>query len=260
MGGMSSSPCWSTQQFLRATSPEPLNLICPLPSLDPFKLYVQLTRCSRFSFLLESGGGNPQLAQYSFIGCDPYQIFSAKGSSYEIKSGNTKVQGRGDTFSVLAKLLASSPYERMPNFPPFLGGAVGYVSYDMVRQFEHLPELAVADLQLPDMYFLFVDILAAIDHVNQTLHFMFAPDPKRWISESRDQLAREGKERLLEWQAKLTTSAKSIDLECRFPFVSMPSYSESAVTGRVHRASEEMSGIDRGRRYLSSKSFTSIQD
>ena len=222
MGDMSSSCTWSTQQFLRATAPQPLSLSCPLPSLDPFELFLQLTGDARPSFLLESGGGNLQLAQYSFIGCDPYQTFSAKGLTYEIKRGDASVQGVGDTFSEFRKLLASSPYERMPHLPPFLGGAVGFLSYDMVRQFEQLPELAVADLHVPDMFFMFVDVLATIDHAAHVLHLIFSPDPKRWMSESRDQLAREGKSRLQEWQAKISTSGKTMDVARTFPHISMP--------------------------------------
>lgn len=220
MGDMSSCT-WSTQQFLRATSPQPLSLSCPLFSQDPFELFLQLTGCARPSFLLESGGGNRQLGQYSFIGCDPYQTFSAKGATFEIKYGDTSVKGVGDTFSELRKLQVSS-YQRVPYLPPFQGGAVGFLSYDMVRQFEQLPDVAVDDLHVPDMFFMFVDVLAAIDHAAQVLHFIFSPDPKRWVSESRDELAREGKCRLLEWREKMTTSGTSMDVKRMFPNIAMP--------------------------------------
>ncbi len=222
MGDISSSCSWSTQNFLCATTPAPLSLSCPLATNDPFELYVRLTGCVPSSFLLESGGSNSQLAHYSFIGCDPYQTFSARGSEYAIKTGDQTVQGLGDTFSIFSDLLSKEGYERIPNLPPFLGGAVGFFSYDMVRQFEQLPELAVSDLDVPDMYFMFVEIFAAIDHKAQLLHLVFAPDPKRWASESRDQLAREGKERLLAWQAKLTPQDNQFFREFRYPHVSMP--------------------------------------
>lgn len=212
MGDMLTSCTWSIQKFLRATSPEPLSLSFPLSIEDPLELYLRLTGGTPRSFLLEGGGGNPHLAQYSFIGCDPYQIFSSKCSNYAIWNHDGKVQGVGNPFGVLQELLASSPYERLPNLSPFLGGAVGFLSYDTVRQFERLPELAVDDLRTPDMFFMFVDLVAAIDHVAQTLHLIFAPDPKRWFGELRDDLAREGKERLLEWQAKITVPQHPLDL------------------------------------------------
>ncbi|WP_447969467.1 anthranilate synthase component I family protein [Nitrospira sp. M1] len=219
---MSSSCSWSTEQFLRATSPAPLVLSMPLPTESPFELYVRLTGCSRSSFFLESGGGNPELARYSFIGCQPYQVFSAKGRCYEMRNHDGHVAGEGDTFSKFAELFGPISYDRLPNFPPFLGGAVGFFSYDMVRQFERIPELAVDDLDLPDMVFLFVEVVAAIDHESNLLHVIFAPDPKRWAGESRDQLVREGQERLRDWHAQLTHPDRHLRVMNDLPPVTRP--------------------------------------
>ena len=211
MRNMSSSCAWSTRRFLRAASAEPLSLSVSLPPASLFELYVRLTRCSHPSFLLESGGENPVLDRYSFIGSDPYQTFSAKANQYEVWTVDGTVSGQGDTFSVLTELFAMSSYERMPHLPPFFGGAVGYLSYDMVREFECLPKVAIDDLGVPDMFFMFVELVAAIDHVSQTLHFIFAPDPRRWLRESRDKLEKEGKERILEWQERLMNDNESVD-------------------------------------------------
>ena len=143
MKHISSSCVWSTQRFLSATIPEPLSLSIPLPDENPFELYVRLTRSSRPSFLLESGGAAPSLARYSYIGYEPYQTFSTKGPSYELLNGKEHIRGHGDPFSIIEELFAGSTYERVPNLPPFIGGAVGFFSYDLVRQFEQLPEQAV---------------------------------------------------------------------------------------------------------------------
>ncbi len=221
-GRQVSSSTWSTHRFLHATFPEPLSLSFPFTTENLFEVYVRLTGNSRPSFLLESGGTTPSLARYSYIGCAPYQTFSAKGRSYELLSGPEHIRGNGDPFSIIEKLFVSSTYERVPNLPPFVGGAVGFMSYDLVRQFEQLPEQAVDDLQLPDMFFMFVELFAAIDHVDQTLHLIFSPDPNRWMNESREQLVREGKARLLEWQARLMTSCKDADLDIKMPPDSVP--------------------------------------
>ncbi|GJL64440.1 MAG: para-aminobenzoate synthase [Nitrospirales bacterium] len=223
MGDMSSCSSWSTQRFLRAATPEPLVLTSSLPAENTFELYIRLTGGLPSSFLLESGGGAPGLARYSFIGCQPYQIFSTRGPHYEIWNRDGQVDGVGDPFDKLTELFPATPYPRLPHLPPFLGGAVGFLSYDMVRQFEQIPELAVDDLQLPDMTFLFVEVLAAIDHVSNTLHFIFSPEPKRWGSESRDRLVREGTERLLDWQAQLKKTDKHLNLTGNWPHVSRPS-------------------------------------
>jgi anthranilate synthase component 1 len=55
------------------------------------------------------------------------------------------------------------------DLPYFFGGAVGYLGYDMVRFFEHLPHTADDDLGLPDLHLLITDTLIAYDHVRHHL-------------------------------------------------------------------------------------------
>ncbi|MBT3921532.1 MAG: anthranilate synthase component I, partial [Nitrospina sp.] len=49
------------------------------------------------------------------------------------------------------------------------GGAVGFVSYDMVRFFEELPEQTIDDLDVPDSQFVITDTLLVFDNVSQTI-------------------------------------------------------------------------------------------
>ncbi len=72
------------------------------------------------------------------------------------------------------------------------------MSYDAVRHHAPLPSLAVQDLPLPDLEFLFFDLLVAIDHHTQSLHMIFTPSPDRLLSESHDALRREGAARMAE--------------------------------------------------------------
>ena len=46
---------------------------------------------------------------------------------------------------------------------------VGFFAYDLVRRLERLPELAVDDLQLPDMLMLLATDIAAVDHHEGTI-------------------------------------------------------------------------------------------
>jgi anthranilate synthase component 1 len=55
------------------------------------------------------------------------------------------------------------------DLPYFFGGAVGYLGYDLVRFFEHLPDTADDDLGLPDLHLLITDTLIAYDHVRHRL-------------------------------------------------------------------------------------------
>ena len=196
----------SSKQFLKAPQPGPLIHSFSLPDDDPFDVYVRLTGMSEKSFLLESGKGEAQVSRYSFIGSDPYLVFSGKGGAYEIRTPEKSIHHTGDPFGFFTELLAYAPRPTQEDLPPFLGGAVGFFSYDLVRQFETLPQLAVDDLLLPDLHFLFVEVLAAIDHETKRLHLIFSPAPHRLLRESRDDLYREGQHRLGELRAKLESS------------------------------------------------------
>jgi anthranilate synthase component 1 len=53
--------------------------------------------------------------------------------------------------------------------PRFSGGAVGFISYDMVRFFEELPENTIDDLNVPDSQFVITDTMLVFDNVSQTI-------------------------------------------------------------------------------------------
>ena len=193
----------SSEQFLKSPQPGPLVRSFPLPVDDPFELYARLTGFAKHSFLLESGKGSAEVARYSFLGCDPYIVFRSKGTNYTISTPEKTIHLLGDPFQALRDLLPQTGFSLPPDLPPFIGGAVGSFSYDFVRQFEPLPQGAADDLDMPDMYWLFVEALAAIDHETKLLHLLFAPHPQRIGSQSRDHLYREGLHRLGELEARL---------------------------------------------------------
>ncbi|HET9017911.1 MAG TPA: anthranilate synthase component I, partial [Thermomicrobiaceae bacterium] len=53
--------------------------------------------------------------------------------------------------------------------PRFLGGAVGYLSYEAVRYFERLPVAPADPLGFPDAFFMFVDTMLVFDHLERTI-------------------------------------------------------------------------------------------
>src|SRR5437899_360082 len=66
---------------------------------------------------------------------------------------------------------ASAPYRSaaLPGLPPFTVGAVGYLSYETVRQLERLPARVPPDVEMDDAVFLYFANLAAFDHVQHRL-------------------------------------------------------------------------------------------
>ncbi len=64
-----------------------------------------------------------------------------------------------------------SKYRIIPigDLPRFCGGAVGYLSYDVVNRFEELPSLDSDPLALPESLFMFVDTMLIFDHVTHKI-------------------------------------------------------------------------------------------
>ena len=108
-----------------------------------------------------------------------------------------------DPFGSLCRLFAGPRIEPPPGLPHFLGGAVGYLSYDLVRDFETLPSIAKDDLLLPYLQFGLYDIITAVDHQTDRLQIIFCPPVELFLGEPREKLYRVGLDRLAEWEARL---------------------------------------------------------
>jgi aminodeoxychorismate synthase component I len=199
----------TSTHFLHAPQPVPLVVSIPAARLDVFDAYHRLASLQRPSCLLESGKGYHPHGRHSFIATDPYLMLAGKDSAYVVDTGPSRTACQGSPWTALATLLRNSVIGRPDGVPPFFGGAVGMISYDLVRQFESIPALTVDDLLAPDILFLFFDQVAAFDHATETLHLIFCPPLSRYLAEPRDKLHREGSDRLAEWHARLTTGAST---------------------------------------------------
>jgi len=199
----------SRARFLIEKRPQPLVLSIPQPEGDACELYRRIVLPNRPSFWLESGKGSESVARYSFMGSDPYLVLSGKDDHYELRTGDVSTVKQGDPFDALTALLRDSRIERPDGVPPFFGGAVGFLSYDVARRFETIPSQAPDDLHLPDLQFAFVEVLAALDHHTKTLHLIFAPPLERMLGEPREKLYREGCDRLAELEARLSVASRT---------------------------------------------------
>jgi anthranilate synthase component 1 len=74
-----------------------------------------------------------------------------------------------DPLACLEEILSAYRPVDVPGLPRFFGGAVGYMSYDMVRFFEELPDDTEDDLGLPEMVFLITDTILIFDNVLQKI-------------------------------------------------------------------------------------------
>lgn len=130
-------------------------------------------------FLLESPGGPPDIARYSFFGVAPFLRMVSRGRRIGLAGPEGKRTLEGDPLAVLDSLLDAHRTDPVPGLPPFQGGAVGYLAYDLGRLLEPVPATARDDLQVPDLYLGFYRTVAALDHRDGTL-WILGPDAPRW--------------------------------------------------------------------------------
>ncbi len=133
----------------------------------------------KHSFLLESVQGGEKWGRYSFIGLYPSVIFESAGDRIRVTEGrrkrtlSLKKLGHPDALESLKRLLQAYVPVGDDEESRFLGGAVGFVSYDMVRFFEKLPERAKDDRHVPDLAFMIPQILLAMDNLSMDLKIVY---------------------------------------------------------------------------------------
>jgi len=123
------------------------------------------------SFLLESIAGGEKWARYSFLGSNPGKIFRCSGEKFEVLDRDGVVHsGRSsDPLAEIKQLMAVYRPVEVEGLPPFFGGLVGYLGYDMVRFFEDLPSANPCKIGAYDACFLLTDTLLVFDNVAQTI-------------------------------------------------------------------------------------------
>ncbi len=161
----------------------------------PVSAFLRLAEGEPECFMLESVEGGERVGRYTFIGVGPYKKIVAWGKSIEVtESGKTK-SFEGDIFTLLKDALNGHNPARLPALPPFTAGAVGFFTYDVVRQIERLPTLAKDDLGMPDACLMFFDEVLAFDHVKKAILLIVTADlshmkPKAAYEDAIDRLDR----------------------------------------------------------------------
>jgi anthranilate synthase component I len=103
-------------------------------------------------FLFESAERNEESGRFSFIGFDPLVLFNAADCT-------------GDPLAELQRVLSRFKFVPPRDVPHFVGGAVGYIGYDVVRFFEPtVPIHPRDDLRISDMIFMIPRMLLVFDH------------------------------------------------------------------------------------------------
>jgi anthranilate synthase component 1 len=160
------------------------------------------------SFLLESVEHGERWGRYSFIGLDPFLVMTSRDGAPSFEGTPPRgVDGAPDPLTALQRTLDAYTAPALPGLPPLHGGAVGYIGYDSVRYVERLPQTTTDDLQMPELWLMFIGRLLVFDHLRQRLtvisNVAIGDDPARQYDE-----AVEGAEALVARLAAAPTTAR----------------------------------------------------
>ena len=150
----------------------PLCREIPADLLSPVAASLCLGRGARQHFLLESVEGGEAVARYSFLGRDPFCVLRAWQARTVLEERGRRRSLQEDPLLALQSITAHYHPVRVPDLPPFCGGGVGYLAYDLARLRENLPFTVHDDLGFPDLLFGFYDTLLAFDHPRQRIQII----------------------------------------------------------------------------------------
>jgi para-aminobenzoate synthetase component 1 len=160
--------------------------------------FFGLIKDKPYSFFLDSGMDAQKLGRYSFLGSEPFLVISSRGSEVTLIRGQEHEVQHGNPFDTMGKLLEIYRLDHCPAPVPFLGGAVGYFSYDLCHFVERLPCTAIDDLRLPESYFAFYDTIVAFDHLEKKVYLVATGFPEM-EEEKRLRRARMRLEDMKDW-------------------------------------------------------------
>ena len=211
----------------------------------PFDLYRLIAAPSQPSFLLDSGKGTDGGSHYSFLGSNPFSVLTGRQGQASLRTSDGQIHSSNDPFGSLQRLFDGPQIEPPPGLSHFFGGAIGYFSYDLVRDFETLPVMAKDDLPIPHLQFGLYDLIAAVDHRQDLLQLIFCPPMERFSEEPREALYREGLDRLAEWEAKLSGQpAPLAELPSLDQMAFHPDQTREAYLDRVRRCQDYIAAGD----------------
>src|SRR5438067_5098938 len=114
--------------------------------LTPVSAFLAVAGQEPGAFLLESVEAGERIGRYTFLGSRPYMQVQARGGEIVIERDGRRERSTGNIFRTVQELLRQHRAAVIPELPPFTAGAVGYFSYDVVRQLERIGDRAQDDL------------------------------------------------------------------------------------------------------------------
>jgi anthranilate synthase component 1 len=161
--------------------------------------------------MLESIEGPKKLSQYSFIGFNPKVSITIKNGKAIIdneKTGEREKKRVTEPLKIIAETMKNrSEFKKQR----FVGGAVGYVAYDVIRYWEKIPKISIDDQEFPDVNVGIFDDGIIYDHQNRKVFYYYLNENR--LEEIKNVLKEKDccKEKLTNKQLKVNISKERFE-------------------------------------------------
>lgn len=140
----------------------------------PLSAFMKIDK-GDYSFLLESVEGREKWARYSFLGSNPRVIIRGdKRGVTRVRDGVVTTKPYQNPLHAVKEEMSLYKPVVDDGLPRFFGGAVGYLSYDMIRYFEDVEiEKRGEFSNLPDLCFVITDTILIFDNLLHTIKVVY---------------------------------------------------------------------------------------
>jgi anthranilate synthase component I len=186
----------------------PVFIECLADEVTPTALLHARYAAGRCSFLLESVEGGEHLGRYSFAAFEPEKVLRSRAGRLFLQNGRSESSwASANPLEDVRRLFRGLKAAEVKGLPRFVGGAVGYVNYDVVRSFEKLPGGAPDDLRVPDVFFFLTRDMFVFDHLAHRLKIVRCVPVGPGVSPARAYREAERALRRLAGQIRLAPSS-----------------------------------------------------
>lgn len=151
------------------------------PAPDPWDAFLRLAHLPRALFL-DGAVGPEGKGRFSYVTASPFELVETRGATTWVSRPATadlaerrlrRVLSTGeDPFEVLGRRLRAHAARRIPDLPPFQGGAAGLFGFGLGRRLERIPPPRSDEFQAPDLACGLNDWVLAFDHDRGTCHLL----------------------------------------------------------------------------------------
>lgn len=132
-----------------------------LTAYEAFSIFYKEEKYKNDIIFLDSQMDFENQGRFSIIGISPFLTIKFKKDTVYI---NGEVRSCKDIFKLLKEEVLKYKIENKTELP-FIGGAIGYFSYELGRNIEKLPSIAEEDIDIPWCYFNFYENILIYDNL-----------------------------------------------------------------------------------------------